>query len=773
MKPVLYYLLQLIVASGILYGYYHLALRNKKFHKYNRFYLLASTIISVTIPFLNIPVYFIQSDTDSSFVRQTLTNFSISNKTGLPINGIADTNWLTLENVTILFYVFVASFIFLRTVFSLFKIKSIIKNNIVEKIDSIHFINTTEPGTPFSFFRWLFWNKKIELASEKGEQIFRHELFHINQKHSWDIMYLELLTVIFWINPFFHLIKKETKAVHEFLADQFAVTENRKWEYAELLLMQVLNTQQQLVNPFFHNQLKRRIAMLTTSKNPSYQYLRKLMVFPVAAIVIGLFAFSYKEKKKDEENEKLFISNSKNLIDTTQKPSVTKIKWIEDFTPSLKKIPTSEQLKLWSDSKIYGVWLDNKRVSNIELSKYKASDFALYQISKLEKNATNYGKHFYQVGLWTNEAFEKMQTNKPSDTGKYLIVKDTTKPLLGNRFEKALIVIDGVIREDVKSIELDNFLSPNDIESVTVIKGGDAKGKYGEKGINGVIEIITKNRFADKNVQIEIYADENNLDKADKIFTKAEVNPSFSNGDAQWRKYLEINLDASVPRKHNAPESAYTTVIQFIVDKKGNITNVKPLTNQDYGMEEEAVRVIKAGPKWVPAMANGQPVSVYIKQAITFMVVNNKTHFSESVNSTSNEFNEVVVICYPIAKDGNEEKLLTSEINNGDKIFSNVEIEPSFRGGDAKFKKYVNVQLNQLIPVQKGAPERIYTVIIQFVVKTDSTITNIKALTNYGYGMEEEAIRLISKGPRWNPAIQNGHQVSAIKNQPITFVVNK
>ena len=62
MRALLFYLLQVILASGILYGYYHLMLRNKKFHQYNRFYLLASVIISVLIPFLNIPVYFAEKD---------------------------------------------------------------------------------------------------------------------------------------------------------------------------------------------------------------------------------------------------------------------------------------------------------------------------------------------------------------------------------------------------------------------------------------------------------------------------------------------------------------------------------------------------------------------------------------------------------------------------------------------------------------------------------------------------------------------------------------
>lgn len=321
MKSLLYYLLQVIVASGILYGYYHLALRNKKFHRYNRYYLLAATVVSITIPFLNIPVYFTQSETDSSFVLQTLTLIS-SAAPGEVVHTIIKpeipVSWWTWQNISLSFYILVASFVLLRIIFSLFKIRRIIKVNPAEQLDKIHFVNTSEPGTPFSFFRWLFWNKKIELQSEKGEQIFRHELFHIEQKHSSDIMYLELLTVLCWINPFFYLIKREVKAIHEFLADQFAVTENKKWEYAELLLMQSLNTQQPLVNPFFHNQIKRRITMITSSSKPGYHFFRKLMILPVIFLVLLLFAFkikSYSAKtSKSDSPVKIVMNVSNNII---------------------------------------------------------------------------------------------------------------------------------------------------------------------------------------------------------------------------------------------------------------------------------------------------------------------------------------------------------------------------------------------------------------------------------------------------------------------------
>jgi beta-lactamase regulating signal transducer with metallopeptidase domain len=307
MNQLLFYLLQVVAASGLLYGYYHFVLRNKRFHRYNRFYLLAAVVISIIIPFFNIPVYFSKDEAATLAVFQTLQVFSSAvveePVTNAAVHETSSAAWITLENLIYLFYITILSFFFLRVLVSLFKIRTLIKSNTAEKIDKIEFINTNEPGTPFSFFRWLFWNRKIELNSEKGEQIFRHELFHIQQKHSWDIIFMELISTIFWLNPFFHLMKKELKAIHEFLADEFAITENRNWQYAELLLMQALNTNNRLVNPFFHNQIKRRIAMITSSSKPSYRYLRKLMVLPLAGIVIFLFAFNYKNKQNSDPHE--------------------------------------------------------------------------------------------------------------------------------------------------------------------------------------------------------------------------------------------------------------------------------------------------------------------------------------------------------------------------------------------------------------------------------------------------------------------------------------
>jgi len=84
------------------------------------------------------------------------------------------------------------------------------------------------------------------------------------------------------------------------------------------------------------------------------------------------------------------------------------------------------------------------------------------------------------------------------------------------------------------------------------------------------------------------------------------------------------------------------------------------------------------------------------------------------------------------------------------------------------FRKNLNVN----VPIKKGAPVGKYRVIIGFIVDKDGTLANFKAVTNFGYGMEDELIRVLSMSPKWIPAIQDGINVIAFKRQPITFVVS-
>ncbi|TMI63604.1 MAG: hypothetical protein E6H07_12565 [Bacteroidetes bacterium] len=778
MKPLLVYLLQMIIASGILYCYYHFFLRNKNFHRYNRYYLLMAVVISIVIPFLNIPVYFTNENTDNSFLMQTLGIITPPAEEEATISVVAQStqtryNWFSWQNIFYTLYFLIAIAFITRILLSVRKIRIISKNYPSEKIGDINFVNTTEPGTPFSFFKWLFWNKEIELQSEKGEQIFRHELFHIQQLHSADIVFLESIAAIAWFNPFFHMIKKELKAIHEFLADEYAMQKIESWKYAELLLMQALNTKQNLVNPFFHTQIKRRIAMITTSQKPGHQYLRKLLVLPVAAIIVALFAFSYKNRKAENDsiirsservtivvdaghggtdkgskaldgitneaalnleiskiiqqlapeynikvlmtrenddfpggateikeglrkrveisnsaNPAAFISIHINSAGSQDKP--TSLTGFDTYVSSKKKNLADKALASHLIKEIEGIYTvnptiklrenmgvyvldDTKAPSVIVECGYITNPKDLAYItdkSNQEKIArailngvsqfTNQTKLKEGITKIIKEEIElnKKETRPVTDTPKIKTLEVTlvdTAPL---------VVLDGKIYGRIIIKKIDAEFSPNDIESIAVLKGPTAISKYGEQGKYGVIEIFTKN-YITKHPEIKAQrialhdslnknnnrplqevvvsaplkkGSENEFsDNATPIFEKVEIPPSFPGGVDAWRKFLQKNLDATIPIRDSAEAGTYTVLVQFIVDKNGNINSMKALTKHGHGMEEEVVRVIAKGPKWVPAQQNGHVVNAFHTQPVTFVITEEVDEVAPIITKTQDQ----------------------------------------------------------------------------------------------------------------------------------------
>jgi periplasmic protein TonB len=105
----------------------------------------------------------------------------------------------------------------------------------------------------------------------------------------------------------------------------------------------------------------------------------------------------------------------------------------------------------------------------------------------------------------------------------------------------------------------------------------------------------------------------------DQEFTAVQIEASFPGGSAAWRKFLERNLNDRVVEENGGPPGKYTVIVSFRVDKDGSITEVKAENNPGYGTADEAVRVIKKGPKWTPAQQNGRQVIYRQRQSITFV----------------------------------------------------------------------------------------------------------------------------------------------------------
>lgn len=291
-----YYFLQVILCSGMMMGYYWLVLRNKRFHHYNRFYLLAIALLVWLVPLIKIQWQY-QTVSEDPTVVQLLAVVADSNTRIEEAVTRSGFRW-TWEMAAWGVYLTVAAVLLGAMVIAFIRLYQLLKAHSCKNVGEVYLILTQAKGTPFSFFRYIFWNEEIDIRSEAGKQILQHELTHVKQKHSVDKIIIQLVLVAGWFNPFFWLLKKEMEMIHEFIADKKAVTDGDTAALAHMLLTAAYPRQQfAMTNPFFFSPIKRRLQMLANNRHPRFSYLRRLVVLPLLAVVVVLFAFRSKEQR--------------------------------------------------------------------------------------------------------------------------------------------------------------------------------------------------------------------------------------------------------------------------------------------------------------------------------------------------------------------------------------------------------------------------------------------------------------------------------------------
>ncbi|MEJ7586517.1 MAG: N-acetylmuramoyl-L-alanine amidase [Ferruginibacter sp.] len=292
------YLLKVTICSGILFGYYWLLLRNKIFHHYNRFYLLASVVLSLALPLVEINIW----HSNNASAPQAIKILQVVGSEGYleEIVITSGKNLFSSEQVLLLFYMVTTIVLFTLFVCMLVRIRNLFTRHRHHIIEGIFFVNTTARGTPFSFLKYIFWNDLIDPESATGNQVFKHELAHVQQKHSIDKLFINGVIIFAWCNPFFWLIRKELNMIHEFVADKIAVEDSDTAAFAAMILQATYPQHRfPLTNSFFYSPIKRRLLMLTKNKNPKAGYIGRILVLPLAVLVFAAFTLKTKTLKSD------------------------------------------------------------------------------------------------------------------------------------------------------------------------------------------------------------------------------------------------------------------------------------------------------------------------------------------------------------------------------------------------------------------------------------------------------------------------------------------
>ena len=288
METLILYLAKVILTSGVMYCYYRLFLKDRTFHHYNRFYLLIVLLVSLLLPLLRIDYFTVEVNSGIYLLINKLQYFN-------------ESKTLSHDFIYLRYFIYacgLAALFFLgRLIYGMISIQLLKRKYRREQIADISFYHTNLPEAPFSYFRNLFWKDSIALNSDLGQQILKHEMVHIEQKHSRDKIFTEIITAVFWFNPFFYLIKKEIILIHEYLADKKAIKNSNPKAFAQMLLAsQFSGKHLPAASPFLSSNLKKRITMLTKSKT-KYSYARRLFALPILFILTFAYLVNAKTEK--------------------------------------------------------------------------------------------------------------------------------------------------------------------------------------------------------------------------------------------------------------------------------------------------------------------------------------------------------------------------------------------------------------------------------------------------------------------------------------------
>jgi TonB family protein len=305
MNSAINFLVESGVSLALLSLIYILFLRKETFFRLNRLFLLASLVFSITLPFLHLRVYEPKSvmlaEVTVTPYRNLVEAVTIY---GQDLSGTV-VNTISSSRLIIAVYLIGLLLFTFRFMFRLVQIGLLIHRNPVHKAGKIRYVHLNNNFSPFSFLNFVFINPERSNDAEYHE-VLAHELEHIRQGHTFDVLILEVLTILQWFNPFMWMLKRVIRENHEFLADR-AVLETgvNAAHYKKLLLSQVVGFQLEIANNFNSSLIKKRIKMISKIKSSKFANF-KYMVGALSVLAL-ILVFACEQKETTEltpDNEK-------------------------------------------------------------------------------------------------------------------------------------------------------------------------------------------------------------------------------------------------------------------------------------------------------------------------------------------------------------------------------------------------------------------------------------------------------------------------------------
>ncbi len=443
------YLLKSAACLTILLAFYKIFLEKESFHIFKRFYLLAGLLTSFIIPLITLVIYVEPEYVLGSFQDPILENIYYPD---------ASTNTeIIKENfdwTSILWVLYGLGVLFFSTRFllNLSRIFKRIKSN--PKAKRQNFINVllNDLIIPHTFFNYIFLNKSKFEKGEIPEEVLLHEQTHAKQKHSIDILLIEIFQIVFWFNPLIYLFKNTIKLNHEFLADKAVMNQGANLTaYQQLLLAFSSNASEpQLANAINYSSIKKRFTVMKTQTSKKALWLKSLVLLPL--LVFMVYGFSSTE---EIEKEVMPLMD----INSTEKHTARSIdlKILEDGNYSVDGVNISKNMLASTVNKLHQDITSEVRnnIMNIHVSSTK--EISKKEVWFIYNTLLDYG--FYRIVTPNQEVLR----GKGNTSFKVADSEEDNSPNIDETLELFLSP-DGTLFHEGKAIEL------TDIETIQPLK---------------------------------------------------------------------------------------------------------------------------------------------------------------------------------------------------------------------------------------------------------------------------------------------------------------
>ncbi|WP_051286247.1 M56 family metallopeptidase [Salinimicrobium terrae] len=284
----LHYILQIIAFQLVFLLVYELLLKKETFFIYNRVYLLITPVLAMILPLLKLE--FLQQaipPENMIVLPEIFLGENSSAVTGQESKGSASAaatlNWWLLA--------YCAGFLFsLGVFFNKFRIlKQLFSHKPLVSNHEMKIVEVPQSQIACTFYNTVFLG--AQLSEKEREQILSHELVHVRQKHTLDLLFFEILRIVLWFNPLVYIYQNRISTLHEFLADAGVVKNVKKQVYFQQLLNSAFNTEDiSFINQFFnHSIIKKRIVMLQKNKSGSVSKFKFLIILP---LMLGMLTYA-------------------------------------------------------------------------------------------------------------------------------------------------------------------------------------------------------------------------------------------------------------------------------------------------------------------------------------------------------------------------------------------------------------------------------------------------------------------------------------------------